>query len=104
MGLLIDRSDLRLRDLHDSMMGNMCLALLSYVWADPPIESIKCEWPATWWQHVKQRWAPRWCLKRWPVRMEHRIMEAQHYYPNLPQTCPENTAHIRMNVREPMGE
>jgi hypothetical protein len=31
---------------------------------------VVVEWPATWWQHVKQRFAPRWALRRWPVRMD----------------------------------
>lgn len=33
-------------------------------------ETWKCEWPTTWWQHFKQRWFPRWALRRWPVQME----------------------------------
>lgn len=27
--------------------------------------------PANWWQHFKQRFFPRWALKRWPVLYEH---------------------------------
>ncbi len=26
--------------------------------------------PANWWEHFKQRWFPRWALKRWPVLYE----------------------------------
>lgn len=35
-----------------------------------PDEGGRVEWPATWWEHLKERWFPRWALRRWPVRME----------------------------------
>lgn len=31
--------------------------------------------PADWWEHVKERFAPAWFLRRWPVRM--RTLQAQ---------------------------
>ena len=35
------------------------------------IADTSFEWPATWWEHVKQRWSPQWVLKRWPVKLSH---------------------------------
>ena len=32
-------------------------------------ETHSVQYPADWWQHLKQRWSPRWALKRWPVKM-----------------------------------
>ncbi len=29
---------------------------------------VERQWPADWWQAVRERWFPRWWLKRWPVR------------------------------------
>ena len=31
------------------------------------------EYPASWWQHLKQDRAPAWLTKRWPVRMSRRV-------------------------------
>lgn len=31
-------------------------------------ERWRVEYPATWWEHFKQRWFPAWALRRWPVR------------------------------------
>lgn len=41
--------------------------------------------PSNWWQAVKERWAPKWFLGRWPV--EHTVYDAKVLYPDvaLPQ-------------------
>ena len=31
-------------------------------------QRITARWPADWWQAVRRRFAPGWCLRRWPVR------------------------------------
>jgi hypothetical protein len=31
---------------------------------------IHKQWPADWWQAVRERWLPAWWLRRWPVRYE----------------------------------
>lgn len=37
--------------------------------------------PADWWEAVKERWAPAWALRRWPVR--YRFLVPRAYYPGL---------------------
>jgi hypothetical protein len=44
----------------------------------------KCEhvkYPANWWEAVKERFAPAWALKRWPVR--YRVWEPFVIYPQI---------------------
>ncbi len=36
---------------------------------DVPI-LIKKQWPKTWWEHFKERWFPKWALKKWPVQYD----------------------------------
>lgn len=43
--------------------------------------------PANWWQHFKQRWFPRWALKRWPVLYE--WYDAGVVLPQVPVAKPE---------------
>ena len=45
--------------------------------------------PANWWQHVKQRWFPRWALRRWPVLHTH--YDAAVILPRVP--IPVNEAY-----------
>lgn len=44
-------------------------------------ESVK--YPATWWEHVKERWAPAAALRRWPVRYASRDVHISIY-----RVCP----------------
>ena len=44
---------------------------------------------ADWWQAFRQRWLPRWWLRRWPVKVSRVALETVHY-----RVCP----HVR---REP---
>lgn len=42
------------------------------IWCHDEQAIVKFEpvsYPATWWEHLKQRWFPRWALRRWPVRL-----------------------------------
>ncbi len=37
--------------------------------------------PRDWWQHAKERFAPQWYLKRWPVLVT--TYSARHFYPEI---------------------
>jgi hypothetical protein len=45
------------------------------------------EWPDGWWQEFRERWLPRWWLRRWPVRMDSRevVTRVEHKHLRL---CP----------------
>lgn len=43
--------------------------------------------PANWWEHFKQRWYPKWALKRWPVLYE--WYDAAVILPRVPVVRPE---------------
>lgn len=46
-------------------------------------ERILCSYPADWWQAVRQRWAPKWWLKRHPVQMTTKMATVKATYPTL---------------------
>lgn len=45
------------------------------------IETMTFERPRDWWEAVKQRFAPRWFLKRWPVKMHVDTVDLKAIYP-----------------------
>lgn len=49
----------------DCLVGEM----RAYVWGMNE-QRIRAAWPADWWEAVKQRFAPKWFLRRWPVRFD----------------------------------
>jgi hypothetical protein len=54
----------------------------------------RVEWPEDWWQAVKQRFAPSWFLRLWPVK--HVVFEARALYPRL--KLPPNPNMLATNV------
>lgn len=76
--------------LRDDLIDRLLFRLHSYVMAEDherAEHTFVAEYPATWWEHVKQRFAPRWFLSRYPIRME-RVTKrcefvARTYYPSL---------------------
>ncbi len=63
------RNHLDLKVHLDHMARQLVLELRSFV-LGKRAERIDIEekWPADWWQAVKDRWAPAWFLKRYPVQ------------------------------------
>ena len=61
-------------ELRLGMLDDMGYTLIADLFEDPTQRCRKAilahsPWvPADWWQHVKERWAPRWFLKKWPVK------------------------------------
>ena len=69
-----------LRSLRDSMtvqaqIDHLANSLVVQLYASMPaildeVIDIHRSWPATWWDAVKERWYPKWALRRWPVKYQ----------------------------------
>ena len=84
----MDRIDLHLRknvsaELRDdpsSLMDYVQWDFRTYVLGMPSDRLVlHRKWPADWVQAVKERWLPRWILKRWPVRYDRIDLDVQKY-------------------------
>jgi hypothetical protein len=65
--------------------------LIIRTWADFPTLQLQrhtVSFPRDWWQAVKERWAPRWALRRWPVVYTEKVFDARLAFPDyaLPET------------------
>ncbi len=74
----------------------MLRAIVNY--AEQPCEPVK--YPADWWQAVKQRFAPAWFLKRWPV--EYTVWEPFIVYPDI--KLPERMHFVRIRQIDHLPE
>lgn len=63
-------------------VDNMQLELSMRI-ATQHLDMIEEKYPADWWQAVKERFAPRWFLVRYPVNYKHFRLEAKALYPKL---------------------
>lgn len=79
-------------DLADFYGRGIAMRVVAFHYGDEQ-QVVEVRYPADWWQHVKQRFAPRWALRRWPVRLAVQKVEARVIYPNLRVTMP-NEQHV----------
>lgn len=93
-------AETRIEDISDRvgwMADDMVLQLVTRVTSQKFKEetiTLDVSYPATWWDHFKQRWFPSSWQRRWPVRMKREQMHvtlAHHiHYPEyvLPKAGP----------------
>lgn len=76
---------MRLDRVEDIVSGQMAYRIAGMVatWREERLLRV----PANWWQHFKQRFFPRWALKRWPVLYE--VYDAAVILPRVPLAKPE---------------
>jgi hypothetical protein len=54
-----------------------------YVWSQDAGKKVEFKYPADWWEAVKERFAPAWFLKRYPVKYTHKEFQVKATYPEL---------------------
>lgn len=78
--------DGRLERWFDDYVTGLALSLRSQIWAEKVEEvSHTFRTPKTWWEHTKERWFPKWYLKKWPVRYDVTDVRLKRYatFPEL---------------------
>jgi len=53
------------------------------------IDEITVRYPADWWQAVKERFAPGWFRRRWPIEWNKTVVDVRAVYPKM--AMPEET-------------
>ncbi len=51
------------------------------------LDQVEVRHPATWWDATKERWFPRWALRRWPAAYACHTMLATAYWPSITALC-----------------
>jgi hypothetical protein len=91
-------------EVEDFLTNNLAVSLRSFCWCDEEREVVAAEWPADWWQAVKERFAPSWFLRRWPVKTKRASMTARVAYTKLPYHFPEEKSIVQFVRHEHDGE
>lgn len=68
-GLELYKLNFRVETDMDYIADAMVVSLFTYM-AGIGKERVEVheEWPANWWEALKERWFPAWALRRWPVQ------------------------------------
>jgi hypothetical protein len=73
------------------------MRLTAYVWCRVDNEE-RHEYPTTWWDAVKQRWFPKWALRRWPVSVTVVTVKRGVIYPEFAPKSGPGVSADRMHV------
>ena len=73
----VEAIDLALLDVHVDIYNSfsadaLVLRMSGFIWSEhlqDETVTLVAEYPATWWQHFKQRFYPEFAKRRWPVKM-----------------------------------
>lgn len=68
--------------LRDEMRKTFDYNFRSFVWCEPQLP-IEIKYPSDWWQAFKQRWFPKWLLRKYPVCETVHIIDRKVVYPDL---------------------
>ena len=74
--------ELEFSTVADWMSDDIVLRIKQEVWGRE-VERQEHQWPADWWQAVKERWFPAWAKKRWPIKYRHVRILARELYPKM---------------------
>ena len=70
--------------------------------------TVNFKWPSTWWQMLKNDYAPEWFTNRWPVEFTTRKRTVRFtkkaVYPKLTQGWPNETTWIPLYESEELWE
>lgn len=77
-----------LQNYVDYVVGDMVLQLRGW-FASQPCGELSVAYPADWWEAVKERFAPEWFTRRYPVRYLSRTIKVDAMYPKVqvPEKC-----------------
>lgn len=64
-------------------MEGLMLELVQFV-ATQKLDVVEEKWPKDWLEAFKERWAPKWLLKKYPVQYKRMRVEAKAFYPKVP--------------------
>lgn len=81
-------------DIVRDIAGRMIFTLKGCLLGEDAKKEI-CEYPANWQEAFKERWFPRWALRRWPVKREKFIVTIKAVYPDYRPALPSNMSSVR---------
>jgi hypothetical protein len=87
--------DPRIEVVRDQIIGHIVAKVQGYIWSEQ-LETWDVKYPSDWWQAFKERWAPKWAKKRWPVEYQYHRYELKALYPEFKVSVPEQKYRLHL--------
>lgn len=81
----------------DNIAEVMVLRLSAFVWAGQA-HTIKVAVPDGWFQQWKLEKAPKWFVRKYPVKYGDKLIDVTPYFPNLRKIAKENQTELRYKI------
>ena len=69
-------------DIYKYGANQLQMKLTSYI-ASKKLDEVTIKYPKSWKEAVKQRFAPKWLVTKWPVQYVSHTITAKEYYPKV---------------------
>ena len=82
--------------VRDKMRERIILSIKAYVLADN-FKHYEHKYPKDWWQSFKDRWFPKWILRKWPVVYTKIVIDVRALYPEYRPALPKEKFFFHLN-------
>ncbi len=86
----LDHVNLEIDAVAEAAMDALTMQIYGFVYGQDMDKKEKISHPQDWWEAFKERWFPKWALRRWPVRETHHTITFRETYPDFKQVLPPN--------------
>jgi hypothetical protein len=97
---LAEMPDVEIQQHAHFMTDEIAVQVRGIVWGRE-MQRQSHRYPADWWQAIKERFAPEWFKRRWPVRYIEITLTARELYPMLSIPQEEHSIVILKDARWP---
>jgi hypothetical protein len=84
---------------HVNFMSDEIALMVRFYILGKQHETVEYSHPMGWWDAVKERFAPAWFTKRWPVRHTRHVLNVKQLFPKL--AVPDGVYHVEFAKIEP---
>jgi len=88
-----------IQDVITHQIESLIVTLNRSVWKEEKPEKV-FTYPDGWTEAVKERWAPGWFKKRYPVKVKSVTVTCDVIYPGLIASLPDEQSVVKMRIRE----
>jgi hypothetical protein len=89
--------DAKLQEWREAWIHQTIYEVTGFIWGRKH-QWCKFAAPATWWDHVKERFFPAWLVRRFPIKYREEIVEAIAMLPDLDLRIPSHQTTIAIQT------
>lgn len=88
----------RFDEAYDHARDQLVLTMRAAIYGKNHPERHVFRYPETWWEAVKERFAPAWFRDRYPVRFLEVAVSLEETYPDFEPAVPDKTPVVRLHI------